>query len=162
MIIFTAQKIIPELKLRQFIPHISKSSLLLLAALVWAFAGIMLLSRGVAGITDSGWVLWLKLVGGFMAGVLFYCFMFIRISAKHIHRIKNLEKKRQPFYSFFNLRSYIMMASMITLGVTLRTTGIVPMVYMSVFYVVMGTPLLLSALRFMLHYFPFRKDQNIH
>jgi len=156
---FCRPKIIPEVKLKQFVPHISKSSLLLLAAMVWAFAGIMLLSRGVAGIPDSGWVLWLKLVGGFMAGVLFYYFMFIRISAKHIHRIKNLEKKRQPFYSFFNLRSYIMMASMITLGVTLRTTGLVPMLYMSVFYVVMGTPLLFSAIRFITHYFSFRKEQ---
>lgn len=150
------------MKVKQLVPHISKSSLLLLAAVVWAFAGFMLFSKGVSGIPESGRIFWIKIVGGIAGGALFYYFMFIRISAKHIHRIKNLEKKRQPFYSFFNLRSYIMMASMITLGVTLRTTGIVPMVYMSVFYVVMGTPLLLSAFRFMLHYFPFRKDQNIH
>jgi hypothetical protein len=159
---FCPAKFFPEVKVKQLVPHISKSSLLLLAAVVWAFAGFMLFSKGVSGIPESGRIFWIKIVGGIAGGALFYYFMFIRISAKHIHRIKNLEKKRQPFYSFFNLRSYIMMASMITLGVTLRTTGIVPMVYMSVFYVVMGTPLLLSALRFMLHYFPFRKDQNIH
>lgn len=149
------------MKLRQFVPHISKSSLLLLAAMVWAFAGIMLLKRGVAAIPDSGWVLWIKVVGGLIAGLLFYFFMFIRISAKYIQRIKDLEGKRMPFYSFFNLRSYIMMASMIALGVTLRATGLVPMLYMSVFYVVMGTPLLLSAIRFIIHYFSFRKEQHV-
>jgi len=37
---------------------------------------------------------------------------------------------------------------MISMGITLRKTGIVPLEYLSLFYVAMGTPLLMSAFRF--------------
>lgn len=140
---------------KKLIPQVSNRSLLFVAAVVWALAGSMLLTRGVLGTIDSGGSLWIKFLIGIVGGVLFYYFIFTRISLKHILRIKKLQEPLYPFYAFFNLKSYLMMAGMITLGITLRITGLVPMVYLSVFYVSMGLPLLLSSIRFLKHFISF-------
>ncbi len=121
--------------------------LMFIAASVWLFAGLMLIARGLSGITNSGSLL-LKLGLCFSVGILFYVFMFSKISLKHIHRIKSLNETRVFFFQFFNIRSFIMMFSMISLGVTLRLTGLVPFKYLALFYIVMGTPLLISSFRF--------------
>ena len=67
---------------------------------------------------------------------------------KHITRIQNIQEQKPCIFSFFNGRSYLLMSIMITAGVTLRLSGMVPIGYLSLFYIAMGTPLLISALRF--------------
>ena len=58
-------------------------------------------------------------------------------------------KEAHPcFFSFFNFRSYLVMFFMIGMGITLRTTGWVPLVYLSYLYLTMSVPLLLSSVRF--------------
>ena len=61
----------------------------------------------------------------------YYVFMFSRISNKHVKRISNMEPDKIPFYAFFNKRSYLMMFSMIGLGISLRLTGWIPLEYLS-------------------------------
>jgi hypothetical protein len=46
------------------------------------------------------------------------------------------------------------MTLMISFGVTLRLSGIVPLNYLSLFYVAMGIPLFMSAIRF--YYYAFK------
>lgn len=134
-----------------FIPLVSRRTLLFVAATVWFFAGGMLISRGISGIIQFNNNLLFKLLTAVISGAVFYGFMFRRISGKHIQRIANQPNDRLPVYSFFNSRSYIMMGIMISMGVTLRKTGVVPFQYLSVFYVAMGLPLLISAFRFLHH-----------
>ena len=131
------------------VSRVNHRTLLFIAACVWFFAGGMLIFRGMTGIVQFNDSSALKLMIAIIFGVSFYGFMFRKISAKHIARIKNMQQKVVPFYAFFSLRSYIMMGLMISLGVTLRKTGIVPFEYLSVFYVGMGLPLLFSAFRFL-------------
>lgn len=129
-------------------PGIPKRALLFLAGVVWTFAGGMLLWRGwkmLSGISEN---LLITLIFCGIAGGLFYYFIFDKISAKHTNRIKNLPHNRPCAFSFFNGRSYLMMALMITMGVTLRKTGLIPIECMAPFYIVMGTPLFISAIRF--------------
>jgi len=129
-------------------PAIPKRYLLFVAAFVWTFAGGMLLFRGFSviypNISDRFW----EVVACLACGILFYLFMFSKISAKHVKRILNIQIEKPCLFSFFNVRSYIMMASMITLGITLRKTGLVPLEYLSYLYITMGIPLSLSAIRF--------------
>ena len=129
-------------------PGIPKRALLFLAGGVWTFAGIMLLWRGVLLLSENPNHLIIKLIFCMITGGLFYYFIFDKISAKHTNRIKSLPYDRPCAFSFFNWRSYLMMALMISMGVTLRKIGIVPTEYMAPFYIVMGTPLLISAIRF--------------
>lgn len=136
------------MQLTNFIPRVSKRYLLLVAALVWTFAGGMLLFRGYA--LNNPLPAWwgLKLAACLVAGLLFFKLLFNRISTKHVLRIRNLTDERPLVFSFFNLKSYLMMFSMITLGVTLRKSGAVAPEYLSFLYITMGIPLLMSSFRF--------------
>jgi hypothetical protein len=134
---------LPSLK-----PGIQKKYLLLVAAVFWTFAGGMLLVRGFSILKFSTSAILLKELGSMFAGILFYTYMFSKISLKHITRIRDIQEERPCIFSFFNGRSYLLMSIMITAGITLRLSGLVPIGYLSLFYIAMGTPLLISALRF--------------
>jgi len=141
--------------LTNFVPRVSKHYLLLVAAMVWTLAGGMLLFRGfaVTHIQEPHWTL--KIAFCIVGGFLFYKVMFDRISAKHVIRIKSMATERPVIFSFFNLKSYLMMFSMITMGVTLRLTGLVVPVHLAFVYVTMGIPLLMSSFRFYYTFFKF-------
>lgn len=134
--------------LKHIKPGIPKRYLLFVAAIVWTFAGGMLLYRGYCMMVLNPEWIWLKTALSIIAGLIFYAIMFSKISFKHITRIKEIEHERPCFFSFFNWKGYMMMVPMMTLGILLRTTGIVSPIYLSVGYIVMGTPLLLSSFRF--------------
>ena len=138
-------------------PGVSKRYLMFLAAFVWTFAGGMLLYKGSVFLKQSGDHLWLKLVISAVAGILFYMGMFSKISLKHARRIINLKSKKPCLFSFFNVKSYILMSVMISLGIFLRTSGMVPVTYLSILYVTMGIPLFSSAFRFYYFAFHFNK-----
>ena len=129
-------------------PGVPRRYLLLVAAFVWTFAGGMLLFRGISILKFNSLRIDLEESGSVIAGLIFYKFMFSAISMKHIHRILNLQVERPCIFSFFNWRSYIMMTMMMTFGITLRVSGIIPINYLSLFYIAMGTPLFISAIRF--------------
>ncbi|HEY5590205.1 MAG TPA: hypothetical protein VIK55_04230 [Paludibacter sp.] len=129
-------------------PGIPKSYLIFVAAIVWTFAGGMLLYRGFSMLIPDTELLWVKLTGSFIVGIIFFVYTFSNISLKHILRIVNLQQDRPCFFSFFNWKSYLMMVIMMSFGITLRMTGIVSPKYLSIFYIAMGTPLFLSAFRF--------------
>lgn len=139
-------------------PGIPKRYLLFVAAFMWTFAGGMLLFRGFSMLRFGSIGILTEESVGIIAGIAFYIFMFSKISLKHITRILNLQIDKPCLFSFFNWRSYFMMTLMISLGITLRLTGIVPIQYLSLFYVAMGTPLFMSAFRFYYHGFKYRKS----
>jgi hypothetical protein len=149
MFIFQMEAV--KLIIRRLKPGISKRYLLFVAALVWTFAGGMLFFRGFSMLVLSPQIIWLKIIGCILAGMLFYRYMFSKISFKHIQRIMKMKSEKPCFFSFFNLRGYLTMAFMICMGIVLRTSGIVPVEYLSMFYVVMGVPLTVSAFRFYFH-----------
>lgn len=142
--------------MNRFIPRVSKRYLLLVAALVWTFAGGMLLFRGfvVDHHLETHWTT--KIGFCMVGGLLFYRAMFDRISSKHVNRIKSMEIERPVVFSFFNMKSYLMMFSMISMGITLRLTGLVAPVHLAMVYVTMGIPLLMSSIRFYYTFFTSR------
>jgi hypothetical protein len=131
-----------------FTPRVSKHYLLLVAAMVWTFAGGMLLFRGFTfnETLPQHWIL--ELIACIIAGLLFFRLLFNRISSKHVFRIQNLSIKQPCLFSFFNFRSYLLMFSMITLGILLRISGFASKEYLSLMYITMGIPLLMSSFRF--------------
>jgi len=141
------------MNLEYITPRVSKHYLLLVAAVVWTFAGGMLLFRGLT-INNTLPAHWeVKLLLCIVAGLLFFMLLFNRISANHVLRITNFPIKRPSIFSFFSLRSYLMMFLMISMGITLRKTGVVPPEYLSLMYVTMGIPLLMSSFRFYSSFF---------
>ena len=136
------------MKFISFIPRTTKRILLFIAAIVWTFAGLMLLNKGIGMLNMDPEYYRLRLAGSIVGGALFYWLLFTRISKKHVTRIINLNPNRPTIFSFFDLKGYVMMVGMISLGIFLRTSGIVAPFYLSVLYITMGIPLFISSLRF--------------
>ena len=134
--------------LNKYKPSVSRHNLLLIAGLAWTTAGGILTGRGLNYLLHNGHNLGWRLAGGLVFGVVFYVLLFSRISKKHIIRIRGLSIPYPCAFSFFNLRSYLMMAGMITGGILLRRFDVVNKEWLYNFYVTMGVPLLISASRF--------------
>jgi hypothetical protein len=134
--------------IKSFTPRAPKRHLLFLAAFVWTFAGGILLFRGLSALLGLDNFAWAELLICIIGGVIFYLVLFSGISLKHSKRILELENERPCLFSFFNLKSYFLMATMIGAGVLLRKSGIIPTEYLSLGYVTMGIPLFLSSFRF--------------
>ena len=138
-------------------PGIPKRYLLIVAALVWTLGGGMLLVRGFSMMVLFPNLFCIKTAGSIIGGIIFYVIMFSKISLKHIGRIVNIEYDRPCLFSFISFRSYFLMLLMISFGITLRMTGIISLKYLSIFYVFMGIPLLISAFRFYYYGINFKK-----
>ena len=134
--------------LQKYKPSVSKHNLLFIAGLAWTTAGGILAGRGLGYLIPHGDYLGWRLAGGMVFGGLFYLLLFSRISKKHIIRIRGLNIPYPCAFSFFNLRSYILMAVMITGGIMLRRFDVINKAWLYNFYVTMGVPLLISASRF--------------
>jgi hypothetical protein len=129
-------------------PRVPKRYLLLVAAFAWTIAGGMLLGRGSAWLLEHGDHLFLRYAVALAGGLVFFFLLFSRISLKHVRRILAIDRARPSLFSFFDAKAYIMMAFMIGGGVLLRTSNVVAPSILYTFYACMGTPLLISALRF--------------
>jgi hypothetical protein len=125
--------------------------------MVWTFAGGMLLFKGISLYVNDPVYIWLRILISLVCGSLFYILMFSKISAKHTKRIMNLKIEKPCMFSFFNFKAYVMMAIMISVGILLRRSGIIPPFYLSILYTTMGIPLFLSSLRFYNYGFNYRK-----
>jgi hypothetical protein len=129
-------------------PGVPKRALLLAAALAWTFAGAMLGERGTIWLLGHADRLIPRFAIAIILGLVFFRLVFAKVSLRHIRRIHGIAIVKPCLFSFFDTRSWIMMATMISAGVTLRLSGLVDLTALSTFYILMGTPLLVSALRF--------------
>jgi hypothetical protein len=138
---------------RKYKPGVSRRTLLFVAGCVWTLAGGILITRGLLQLIHSNHFLLLEFLSGFVFGILFYLILFSRISKKHIHRIVSITIEDPCVFSFFNLRSYILMSVMITGGITLRKLNVVDPDILYSFFLAMGLPLLISAGRFFYNWY---------
>lgn len=130
-------------------PGINRRYLVFVAALVWTAAAVILLKNGIKWqADDSQYLIILHIYSGVVGGLLFYYALFARISYKHIKRIFLVEDPKPCIFSFFDGRSYFLMAIMIAAGITLRSLHIFNKDNLGTFYIAMGIPLMMSAIRF--------------
>jgi hypothetical protein len=133
-------------------PGVKRRTLLLIAGCAWSIAGGILIFRSLAHLIGVNSHLALEIGIGIIFGSLFYLILFTRISKKHITRIQLISIDNPCFFSFFNFRSYLLMAIMIRGGITLRLSGLVNPEIIYTFFLCMGIPLLVSAWRFFYSY----------
>jgi len=143
-------------KYSKLLPKVSRRILLFEAAFVWLFASFMLSYKGISALKKEDAINLRILLVCIAGGVLFYLAMFTRISDKHIIRISELKPDNSHVFAFFNLKGYVMMVGMISLGILLRITGVIPIQPLAYFYFFMGTPLFLSSLRFLYYAITFK------
>lgn len=138
-------------------PGVRRRTLLLIAGCAWSIAGGILIFRSLVHLIGVNHNLFLEIITGIGFGTLFYILLFARISKKHITRITLIKIDNPCFFSFFNFRSYLLMAIMISGGISLRLSGLINAEIIYTFFLCMGIPLLVSAWRF---FYSYTKNKN--
>jgi hypothetical protein len=139
-------------------PAVRRRTLLLIAGCAWSIAGGILIARSLIHLIGVNHYLASEIGIGIVFGILFYLLLFARISKKHITRITLIKIDNPCFFSFFNLRSYLLMTLMITGGISLRLSGLISQDIIYTFFLTMGIPLLISAYRF---FYSFIKNRHM-
>jgi hypothetical protein len=127
--------------------QVKKQNLLTIAALVWVAAGVNILHIGLEAYAEGN-VTTLNEVLSVAVGLVFWFGTFYKLTKKHTQRITNYEEQHQYFWHFFDLKSFIIMAIMMTGGIALRVSGIAPSVFIAVFYTGLGSALALAGILF--------------
>ena len=129
---------------------VNRTTLLLIAGIVWCIAGINILRIGI--VTYPPYIGIVQLVLSVLIFVAFMM-MFRRIVIRHRKRILHLPEERVPFWLFFDKKSYILMIFMMGLGIALRSTGIAPDIFIAVFYTGLGAALTVAGILFIRTYY---------
>lgn len=136
---------------------VKKRTLLLIAGIVWLIAGFNVARLGILSYLaiEQQWFWYVLSV------VIFTLFglMFFRMSQKHTKRIMGYEE-RQPFWRFFDLKAYIIMAVMMGGGIGLRAAGVFPNWFVAFFYTGLGCALALAGVLFIKNYITTRSKNR--
>lgn len=125
---------------------VKKKTLLLIAGIVWLIAGFNVARLGIISYLaiEQQWYWYLLSI------IIFLLFgtMFFKMSQKHTKRIMGYSEERQPFWQFFDLKAYIIMAVMMGGGIGLRAAGVFPNEFVAFFYTGLGCALALAGVLF--------------
>lgn len=133
------------------IMKVKKNTLLLIACLVWTAAGFNILRIGIMAYT--GYLSAFNIILSAAVFGIFQYFIFDRLVKKHTKRITDYEEENHFFLKFFDLKSFAIMAFMMTGGIYLRTSGLGPERFIAIFYSGLGASLLLAGILFGKNYF---------
>lgn len=125
---------------------VKNNTLLLIAALVWSAAGVNILRIGIIEYPP-----YFSLINALLSAVVFVIFelfIFGRMVKKHTKRIDAYGDEKQLWIKFFDVKSFIIMAVMMTGGILLRALHLAPKVFIAVFYTGLGAALLLAGILF--------------
>ena len=99
--------------------------------------------RWLAGYSGNVWIF---AVSGVAFALIMRRFSFLKVAGKNLDRIAELPT-RPCIFSFISWRSWLLVAFMISLGITLRHSPM-PKEYLAVIYMGIGLGLLLSGIRY--------------
>jgi hypothetical protein len=136
-----------QLKLNLMKPAVSKSVLMLTAGFVWIAAGVILMSFAYTWLHRVAAHALLFAGGGALLALAIHHFGFLRVVDKNLTRLLPIEGKRCLF-AFMTWKSYILVAVMMAMGVTLRHSPL-PKPYLAIVYLGIGLALVLSSVRYL-------------
>ena len=135
---------------------VQKQTLILIAGIVWAIAGFNIVRIGL--VAYQGNFTWWRALLSVAVYAVFQIFIFGKMVGKHTNRILQYEEERQNFFRFFDTKSYLIMVFMMTLGISLRVSDVVPNGFIAYFYTGLGASLLTAGVLFVLSYIRVRKQ----
>ncbi|WP_300276496.1 hypothetical protein [Peptacetobacter sp.] len=136
--------------IEKFKPKTNKRNLFFLAGLVWAIAGYNVLKIGVDEFGSMDNFRFISLILGLMGFALFFSKVFYKMFKKHSKRIVNMENESPCLFSFFDKKGYLIMAFMMTFGISLRVFNLISGIALVIIYTAIGLSLSLSAISFFL------------
>lgn len=129
---------------------VKKINLLAIASMVWLIAGFNILRIGIVSYKNN-----VTMFGIAMSIVVFLIFwnkVFYKLVKKHTIRIMGFREEKQLFFKFFDKKSFLIMAFMMTFGIALRVSNLLADVYIAEFYTGLGAALSLAGLLFGVNY----------
>ena len=135
--------------------HVKKRTLLAVAGCVWLIAGFNVARLGIIAYGNMLRITPVHI----MLSLAVFCafgFMFFRMSVKHSKRIKGYREEFRPVWNFFDLKAYLIMVIMMSGGIWLRSSGLVPDVFVAVFYTGLGCALASAGALFWLMFFRYK------
>ncbi len=137
---------------------VQKQTLILIAGIVWAIAGFNIVRIGL--VAYQGNFTWWRVLLSVAVYAVFQIFIFGKMVGKHTNRILQYEEERQNFFRFFDTKSYLIMVFMMTLGIGLRVSGVVPNGFIAYFYTGLGASLLTAGVLFIVRYVRVRSEHQ--
>ena len=137
--------------LHKFNPKVPKRALLFIAAFVWGYASLKIIVIGTRTYNATDLHYWHLILISIPVYLLFNWFVFKKIIIKHTRRIVTKPNPSHCLFSFFDWKSYIIMAFMITMGISVRKYQLLPQKFIAEFYIGLGLALATSAI-YLLNY----------
>lgn len=138
-----------------------KENLLCIAGIVWLIAGINILRIGIESFIscfDQSKVFkCILIVTGAILVLIGFGFMFKKIVKKHTNRILEYEETKKSIFYFFDKKGYLLMIFMMSLGIGLRSSKLLPTEFFAVFYNGLGTALSIAGLLFIRNWIKSKK-----
>ena len=129
-------------------PAVNRKWLILISALMWSAVGIFL------NILAFGWLklynniqLIITITIGLFTGLIIAKYGFNIIAKKNIDRILEYPKKACVF-AFQEWKSYILIAFMMSMGIFMRTSGVITKTLLVPMYIGIGTALFLASFNY--------------
>lgn len=132
---------------------VKKKTLLLIACIVWFLAGFNIVRIGI--LSYPPYISIINVVLSILVFAIFQYFVFGHLVKKHTERIQNYKEERHFFMKFFDIKSFIIMAIMMSGGIYLRASSLAPERFIAVFYTGLGSSLLLAGILFGKNYFQY-------
>lgn len=140
---------------------VTQHTLLITAGVIWLLAGINILRIGLvcwAGDEQQYWLF--KVCEASLVFLLFFGIIFHKLYKKHTLRISQKEGKHCPF-SFFDVKGWVVMIFMITIGVVARTYHLLPDSFIAVFYTGLSLALIGTGLRFIRYWWKNKNNSPV-
>lgn len=134
---------------------VNRNVLLITAGIVWIVAGVNILRIGIVTWLDQSDHWLFKVCEASVVFLLFFVFVFKKLYDKHTQRIENKKDSNCPF-AFFDVKGWIIMTFMITLGITVRKFHLLPDSFISVFYTGLSLALIFTGVLFLRYWWQRR------
>lgn len=129
-----------------------KRSLLFIAGLVWIFAGGMVSKLGFNVLFTASIHPFISIMVAVVTFLIFFNFIFIKLVKKHKIRISEKEQDKLCLFSFFDIKSYVIMIFMMGLGITIRSINSINPLCWAAIYIGIGLALLSAGVAFMVEW----------
>ena len=129
-------------------PRVERKWLIIISGAMWSCVGIFLniLSYGWLKSFNNNQVILSIIIGIFTGWVIAY-FGFSNLAIKNVSRILAYPKK-VCIFAFQEWESYILIVFMMSLGIYIRTTGLIPKIILAPMYIGIGTALFLASFKY--------------
>jgi hypothetical protein len=138
-------------------PGVPKIVLIILGASIWAFAAYRILKLGIIMIEHHALHHWLNYLIGLAGFFPFFLLVFRKVSKRYVQRIIHHKSEKPCVFGFFDLRGYILMSFMITMGIMVSRWDLIPDIYKGTFFISLGLSLLASAVFYIIEGIKFVK-----